>query len=52
MVIWIVLISVLISAAYWFSTWADRIADDSEGMVDPGSREPYGNAIWSIITGK
>ncbi|MGH8859794.1 MAG: hypothetical protein ACRDVG_00940 [Jatrophihabitantaceae bacterium] len=37
---------------YWFATVADRIEDDSRGMVDESTRAPYGSKWLSILTGR
>ena len=36
---------------YWFATVADRVEDESRGMVDEETREPYGSKWLSILGG-
>ena len=45
----IIVVAVLIGSLYWLKVYADRIESDSEGMVEPGSRQPYGQWVWSIV---
>lgn len=52
--VWIVLVLFLLALAvglYWFATVADRIEDDSRGMVDESTRAPYGSKWLSILSG-
>jgi hypothetical protein len=52
--VWIVLVLFVLALAvglYWFATVADRIEDDSRGMVDERTRAPYGSKWLSILSG-
>ncbi|HEV7203881.1 MAG TPA: hypothetical protein VGN18_04685 [Jatrophihabitans sp.] len=35
---------------YWFSSVAQRIENDTRGMLDESSRAPYGTKFWAILT--
>jgi hypothetical protein len=51
---WIAVVLLVISLGVllrWFATVADRIESDSEGMVDPRDRQPYGSKWLSILIG-
>ena len=52
MATFLIVLAVIVCATYWFKVRADSIEDDSEGMVEPGSREPYGSLIWSMVSRK
>ena len=45
------LVLALAVGLYWFATVADRIEDDSRGMVDESTRAPYGSKWLSILSG-
>ena len=45
----IIVLAVILGGLYWLKVYADRIEQDSEGMVEPGSRQPYGQWVWSIV---
>jgi hypothetical protein len=52
-VVWLVVVLVVLACGlYAFKVWADRIEDDSENMVEPGSRQPYGQWAWNIVRGR
>lgn len=48
----LIVIAILGCGMYWFKVYADSVEDDSEGMVDPGTRQPYGQWVWTIVRGK
>ncbi len=48
----IIVIAVLACGMYWFKVYADQVESDSEGMVEPGSRQPYGQWVWKIVRGR
>jgi hypothetical protein len=43
-------IGLFVCAVYWFKVRADSIESDCEGMVEPGTRQPYGSWVWSMVT--
>jgi high-affinity Fe2+/Pb2+ permease len=45
----IIVVAVLLGGLYWLKRYADRIEGDSEGMVEPGARQPYGQWVWTVI---
>ena len=49
--LFLVVLAVLACGLYWFKVHADSIESDCEGMVEPGSREPYGQWVWTIVRG-
>jgi hypothetical protein len=52
--VWIVLVLLVLAlfvGLYWFATVADRVEDESRGMVDEANREPYGTKWISILGG-
>jgi len=51
-VLLVIVIAILGCGMYWFKVYADSVEDDSEGMVDPGTRQPYGQWVWTIVRGK
>jgi hypothetical protein len=49
---WLVLVLLVLALGvgiYWFATVADRIEDDSRGMIDANSRSPYGSKWLNIL---
>ncbi len=50
---WIIIVLAAMGCGmYWFKVYADDIESDSEGMVEPGSRQPYGQWVFTVIRGK
>jgi hypothetical protein len=47
--VYLVIVTTLLVGLYWFATKADQIEDDSRGMVDENTREPYGSKWLSIL---
>jgi hypothetical protein len=50
--VWMILVLLVLLLGvgiYWFATVADRIEDDSRGMIDPNNRSPYGSKWLNIL---
>ena len=47
-----IVVAVFICGLYWFKVHADNVESDSEGMVEPRARQPYGGWVWTIVRGR
>ncbi len=48
----LIVVAALMCGLYWFKVYADDVESDCSDMVEPGSRQPYGQWVWTIVRGK